>query len=118
MDALCFSASALLREEIFSKGFKQIPKEMKAASVRGCLDFTRWAAIRIFSPTISKHRNTGSFIDANMEAGTTFIRISTCGKSSWLKMRVQLQVEMEMPHLFRDNIDSGTSKPKRGGSRQ
>lgn len=59
--------------------------------------------------------NTGGFTDANMEADTTFIHIPTCRKSGWLRMQVQLQVEMKVPHLFRDSIDSGTSKRKRGG---
>lgn len=53
--------------------------------------------------------NTGGFTDANMEADTV-IHIPTCRKS---KMQVQLQVEMKLPHLFRDNIDSGTSKRER-----
>lgn len=55
--------------------------------------------------------NTGGFTDANMEADTV-IHIPRCRKS---KMQVQLQVEMKLPHLFRDNIDSGTSKRERGG---
>lgn len=55
-----------------------------------------------------------SFTDANMEADTIFIHIPTCGISSWLKMHVQLQVEIKMPHLFRDSVDSGTSKCEHG----
>lgn len=46
----------------------------------------------------------------------TFIHISMGRKSGWLKMQVQLQIEMKVPHLFRDNIDPGTSKREHGGS--
>lgn len=50
-----------------------------------------------------------------MKAGT-FILISMGGKSGRLKMQVQLQIEMEVPHLFSDDIDPGTSKREHGGS--
>lgn len=45
-----------------------------------------------------------------------FIHISMGRKSGWLKMQVQLQIEMKVPHLFSGNIDPGTSKRAHGGS--
>lgn len=53
--------------------------------------------------------------DADMKADT-FIHISMGRNSGWLKMQVQLQFEMKMPHLFSGNIDPGTSKREHGGS--
>lgn len=45
-----------------------------------------------------------------------FIHISMGRKSGWLKMQVQLQIGMKVPHLFSGNIDPGTSKRAHGGS--
>lgn len=55
------------------------------------------------------------WIVSDMKADT-FIHISTGRKSGWLKMQVQLQIEMKVPHLFSHNIDPGTSKQEHGGS--